>query len=188
MTQSNQTKKKETDALFKIIIFGDGGVGKTTLVTRYLEGIFDLSKVTIGMDFFVKRLQVEDKNVTLQIWDFGGEERFRFLLPNYVSGASGGIFMFDITRYMSLKHIDDWIKIFRDEYSKKHSDEALPVLMVGGKKDLNYRRSVERQAAEDVVERESLLKYMECSSKTGENVENLFQTLTRELLKRIDML
>ncbi|TFG00615.1 MAG: GTP-binding protein [Promethearchaeota archaeon] len=188
-SQKKEEAKRGADALFKIIIFGDGGVGKTTLVRRYLEGYFEeTTKMTVGMDFFVKHVEVEGKQVTLQIWDFGGEERFRFLLPSYVSGASGGIFMYDITRLMSLNHIDDWLEIFSSEYSKKYSEETLPVIMVGGKKDLAYKRSVKKEEAKQVKEEQNCYKHMECSSKTGENVEDVFKELTRELLRRIDML
>jgi len=188
-SQKKQATKKSSDALFKVIVFGDGGVGKTTLVKRYLEGYFEeTTKMTVGMDFFVKHVEVDGKKVTLQIWDFGGEERFRFLLPSYVSGASGGIFMYDITRLMSLNHIDEWLEIFSSEYSKKYSQDTLPVIMVGGKKDLEYKRSVKIEEAEQVQDEQNCFKLMECSSKTGENVEEVFIELSRELLKRIDML
>lgn len=176
-----------TDALFKIVIFGDGGVGKTTLVKRFMLGLYDVSTtLTIGADFFVKRLHVDEVNVTLQIWDFGGEERFRFLLPQYVAGSSGGIFMFDITRYTSLKNFDDWLEIFREEYSNhRQSNNTLPIIMVGGKKDLEDMRSVEGNEAKEIVQNQRLYKYRECSAKTGENVEDIFEELTRELLRRV---
>ncbi len=177
----------KTDALFKVIIFGDGGVGKTTLVKRYMLGFYDLStKLTIGADFFVKRLRINDMNVTLQIWDFGGEERFRFLLPQYVAGSSGGIFMFDITRYTSLKNFNSWLEIFREEYSNHgHSNSTLPIIMVGSKKDLEENRSVERDHAKKIVQNQKLYKYRECSAKTGENVEEIFEDLALELLRRV---
>jgi small GTP-binding protein len=144
------------------------------------------TKMTIGADFFVKRLHVNGVNVTLQIWDFGGEERFRFLLPQYVAGSSGGIFMFDITRYTSLKNFDDWLEIFREEYSNhRQSNSTLPIFMVGGKKDLEDSRSVESDDAIEIVQNQRLYKYKECSSKTGENVEEIFEDLTRELLRRV---
>jgi len=179
-----------TDALFKVVIFGDGGVGKTTLVKRFLLGVYDISTtLTIGADFFVKRLHVDGVNVTLQIWDFGGEERFRFLLPQYVAGSSGGIFMFDITRYTSLKNFDDWLEIFREEYSNhKQSSNTLPIIMVGGKKDLEYKRSVEGKYAKEIVQNQKLYMYKECSAKTGENVEEIFEILARELLRRMRIL
>ena len=93
---------------FKVVIFGDAGTGKTTLTHRFLTNLFvhDVGS-TIGVDFQLKMIESEGQNVKLQIWDFAGEERFRFLLPSYVKGASGGIFMYDITNYASLSHISD---------------------------------------------------------------------------------
>jgi Ras-related protein Rab-7A len=174
--------------LFKVVIAGDGGVGKTTLVKRFLLGQFDNTvKLTVGADFFVKKVEVDEKNVTLQIWDFAGEERFRFLLPQYVTGSSGAIFMFDITRYTSIKNYNDWLEIFRDEYSTRgYSNGTLPIMMVGGKKDLEEKRSIKESEAKEIVSMENLCKYMECSAKTGENVEYVFKEFCRELLKRMD--
>ena len=115
--------------MFKICIFGDGGVGKTTLIGRYLTGVFQSNnEITIGVDFSIKKLEILDKRVTLQIWDFAGEDRFRFLLPSYVLGASGGIFMYDITRYSSLKNFQDWLNIFKQGYKGPQSN--LPIIMV----------------------------------------------------------
>jgi small GTP-binding protein len=140
--------------------------------------------MTIGVDFYVKKLTMYGKKVSLQIWDFAGEDRFRFLLPSYVAGSSGGIFMFDITRYTSLKNFEDWLNIFRDGYNLKQIGNTLPVLTVGGKLDLEYKRSVSREQAEAVVRSQNLYEYMECSAKTGKNVEKIFETITRLLLQR----
>lgn len=177
--------KISSDFLFKLVIFGDGGVGKTTLVKRYLTGIFDTSTtMTIGVDFYGKKLMMYGKKVSLQIWDFAGEDRFRFLLPSYVHGASGGIFMFDITRYTSLKNFEDWLNIFRNGYHMNQHGNTLPILMVGGKLDLKYKRSVTHDQAKKAVQIQNLYDYIECSAKTGENVEELFQRLTRLLMQR----
>ena len=178
---------EESEALFKIIIFGEGGVGKTTLIRRYLEGYFEESiKMTIGVDFFMKHIKIKTRKVALQIWDFAGEERFRFLLPDYVSGASGGIFMYDITRRSTLNRINEWLTIFKREYAGKETDEVLPVIILGGKIDREEDRSVDLSDAKTQLEDLSCLRYMECSSKTGENVENVFRILTKHLVKRMD--
>jgi small GTP-binding protein len=185
----SEKSQDENQALFKIIIFGEGGVGKTTLIKRYLEGYFeDSTKMTVGVDFFMKTVKVKDQQASLQIWDFAGEDRFRFLLPSYVSGASGGIFMYDISRFMTLKHINEWLGIFNEEYSKKNSDGPLPIIILGGKKDLDHKRSVEPQDAKEKLDNLECFKYMECSSKTGENVEEVFKILTEHLLKKADMI
>ncbi len=176
-----------SDALFKVVFFGDGGVGKTTLIKRYLTGVFKShSEITIGVDFHVKKLEIDGKRVGLQIWDFAGEDRFRFLMPSYVIGASGGIFMFDITRYSSLKNFNDWIEIFKRGYSG--TDNQIPVLMVGSKIDLEYKRAVSRNEAYDIARKNSLYGYIECSAKNGQNVEDVFSEIGRLMLKKAGLL
>lgn len=170
------------DATFKIVIFGDAGCGKTTLTQRYLTNLFvSDSKMTIGVDFEVKSLEINEKKVKLQIWDFGGEERFRFLLPTYVKGANGGLFMYDITNYSSLAHIDDWLMVI-----KKKIENLFPIVVVGGKADLADQREIDSQEAIEISKSRDLDAFIECSSKTGENVEETFEALTRLMLQRSD--
>ncbi len=97
--------------------------------------------------------------------------------------------MYDITRYSTLKNIKDWLEIFREEYtSRKQPGEALPIIMVGGKKDLEDKRSIPGYEAKKFVRTQNLYAYEECSAKTGENVELIFEELSRELLRRINMI
>ena len=171
------------DAMFKVCLFGDGGVGKTTLISRYLTGIFKSdSNITIGVDFHIKQLVIQEKRVSLQIWDFAGEDRFRFLLPSYVLGASGGIFMYDITRYSSLKNFQDWREIFKQGY--KGPLNQLPIIMVGSKLDLEYKRAVSRTEAYELAKINDLFGYIECSSKDGQNVQEVFLEIGRIMLKQ----
>ena len=175
-----------SDAMFKIIIFGDGGVGKTTMITRYLTGVFRSdSEITIGVDFHVKKLDIDGKKVSLQIWDFAGEERFRFILPSYAIGASGGIFLYDITRYTSIKNFDSWLEIFLKGY--KITNHQIPVLMVGSKLDLDYKRAVSREEAYELAKKNNLYGYVECSSRTGDNVEEVFLEIGRLMLKKANL-
>ena len=172
--------------MFKIIIFGDGGVGKTTLIARYLTGIFKSdSLITIGVDFHVKKIEIEGKRVSLQIWDFAGEERFRFLLPSYVIGASGGIFLYDITRYSSFKNFDSWLEIFKKGY--RGENHQIPVLMVGSKLDLEYKRAVSREEAYEIAKKNNLYGYIECSAKDGQSVEDIFLEMGRLMIKRANL-
>ncbi len=103
---------------YKICIFGETRVGKTTLVRRYLTGYFEEDiKLTMGAEILVKFLTAADKRIVLQIWDFGGESMFNFLLPMYSKGSSGGIFMFDLTREETLDRIELWIDTFKEGIS-----------------------------------------------------------------------
>ena len=125
----------------------------------------------------VKSIEIEGKKVKLQIWDFGGEERFRFLLPTYVRGATGCIFMYDITNYSSIAHIDDWLMVLR-----QGTEVKLPTLIVGGKADLSDREVTSEEAIQIAKSREAS-GFIECSAKTGENVETTFRALTRLMLQ-----
>ena len=175
---------REPDVMFKICLFGDGGVGKTTLLGRYLTGLFKSNQtITIGVDFHVKKIEVDGKIVLLQIWDFAGEARFRFLLPSYVLGASGGIFMYDITRYSSLKNFPEWIKIFKNGFAGA-KDKPLPIIMVGGKLDLSFKRAVPSKEAFDLAKSNKLFGYIECSAKDGRNIEDIFTEIAKLMLRR----
>ena len=170
------------DYMFKICIFGDGGVGKTTLLNRFLTGLFkENSQMTIGVDFHIKKLEIENKRISLQIWDFAGEDRFRFLLPSYMIGANGGIFMYDITRYASIKNFKSWLEIVNKRIDG--TQKKIPIIMVGGKLDLQERRSINKEAALDIVANFGLNGYYECSSKTGLNVEEVFFAITRLVMQ-----
>jgi len=176
----------DREGAFKLCIFGDGGVGKTTLVNRYLTKVFDEDiKMTVGADFYVKDLEVDGKKVVIRIWDFGGEQRFKVLLPSFAKGADGGIFMYDITRYTSVKNIDDWLSIFEKNVREKQIQ--IPIIMVGGKLDLQEKRSVETEDAVELSEKHNLQGYFECSSKTGDRVEDIFESITRKMMKYTGM-
>jgi small GTP-binding protein len=165
------------DATFKIVIFGDAGCGIEVLMQRYLTNLFvSDSKMTIGVDFEVKSLYVDGLKVKLQIWNFGGEERFRFLLPTYVRGARGGIFMYDVTNYSSLAHIDDWLNVIKKEIRAKH---VFPIIVVGNNADLVDKREVLASEGIKIAKSRGVDGFIEISTKTGENIEKTFEALVR---------
>ncbi|MHA1193014.1 MAG: Rab family GTPase [Promethearchaeota archaeon] len=164
------------DLIFKIVIFGDAGCGKTTLNKRFSRDIFlPDSHMTIGVEFENKIIDVDGKRINLMIWDFGGEERFRVLFPQYIQGAMGGILMYDITDYSSFSHISDWLSVINENF---------PILLLGGKLDLEKFREISSNEAEELANSLGLFNYIECSSKTGENVEKSFEELTRMMIQR----
>jgi len=172
----------EQKRAFKLCIFGDGGVGKTTLIRKFVTRVFENDiKMTIGADFSVKNLEIDGETITLRIWDFAGEERFRVLLPSFAKGADGGIFMYDITRYSTLNNMKDWLSIF--EYFVSDDQMKIPIIMIGGKADLQEKRSIEPEEAQKLSVNYALQGFYECSSKTGDNVETLFEFITRKMLE-----
>ncbi|MHA2391502.1 MAG: Rab family GTPase [Promethearchaeota archaeon] len=165
--------------ILKILTAGEGGVGKTTLLHRYVEGRFSAdTKMTIGVEFFLKETEIDSKHCTLQLWDFGGQERFRFLLESYVLGAKGALLMFDLTRMMTLENLEQWLNIVRK------GDPNLPVLFLGTKLDLEDEIQVDDDYARSFLHEYNLIDFLKISSKTGENVGRAFDILTRKILER----
>lgn len=169
--------------LFKVVIVGDGGVGKSTMIQRLTTGQFIPQKITIGTDLATYDLDIDNINIRLQIWDFAGERRFRLFLPNYSRGATGCLLCYDITRRTSFDSLDEWFNIVNE-------NAINPVfILVGEKLDLaDIRRSVKNEHAEELKEKYNLDYFFETSSKSGENNKMLFETLTRSILKKRDMI
>ncbi len=168
--------------MFKILTAGEGGVGKTTLLYKYVEGKFlSDTRMTVGVEFFLKELTIDKKPFLLQLWDFGGQTQFRFLLDSYVRGAKGALLMFDLTRPSTLMHLDNWINIVRLENPK------LPVIFLGTKADLANKISVDETMIQEAKEKYDLFHYLKVSSKTGENVSLAFEMLGQEIKKKLNL-
>ena len=172
------------EAVLKLIIFGDAGTGKTSLAHRYMTGLFVQDKVTLGVQFHVKKVELDLDDgrqvpVKIQIWDFGGEKRFRFLLPSYCRGANGGLFLYDITNRASLDSISDWTPLVLDNAGQ------IPVMLVGAKADLNDDRQVSADEGMEIAKQHNLAGFAETSSKTGQNVESVFETMAKEMFSRL---
>ena len=170
------------DFSFKLLMLGDASVGKTSLTHRYITGLFvDSPRLTIGVDFYSKKVKLTNtKKVKLQIWDFGGEERFRFLLPTYSKGANAAMFLYDITAHKTLESLPEWLEVVR----KNAGD--IPIILVGNKIDLVEHRDVKLEEAQEVVRKYALSTNIEVSSKTGQNVEESFKIISELLLKESD--
>ncbi len=164
---------------YKIMVGGDGGVGKTTLLRKYVSGTFSTdTRMTIGIEFHVKQVLHEGRNYTLQLWDLGGQERFRFMLSSYCLGASGALLLFDLTRMSSLDSLQEWVS----EVLRKQN-AALPILFCGTKADVVDERSVPRDMAVSVAKSLNCFGYVELSSKTGQNVNVVFDLLVDKINK-----
>ncbi len=130
--------------------------------------------MTIGADFYVKDLEIDGKKAELRIWDCGGEQRFKVLLPSFVKGADGALFIYDIANYASINNIDDWLSIIRKE------DRAeIPILLVGIMSNEKNKRRVSVEDGKEIAKSKNLNGFIECNLKTGENVDKAFKDLSR---------
>jgi small GTP-binding protein len=167
----------EYDYLFKCIVVGDGGVGKTALTIRFSKGFFTEDyKMTIGVDFHVKTIAIDTEEegpikVKLQIWDTGGQERFSSIRPMYYRGSLGGLLIFDLTSYESFEHLPQWIEEVR---SNVKAD--IPLLLIGNKSDLLNERALSIEEINNFTNKFNLY-YMEASAKTGDGVGDCFYVL-----------
>lgn len=161
-------------------MLGDASVGKTSFTKRYCYNIFNPSeRLTIGVDFHVKTIDLMGKKIKLQIWDVGGEERFRFLLPTYCLGANAAFLLFDITRPSTLDNISEWITIVRQKGG------PIPIMLVGSKIDLeNTQRQVPREYGIQIAEKNNMASFAEISAKENLNIEKSFNVLTELTLER----
>ena len=163
-------------------MLGDASVGKTSFTKRYVYNLFNPSeRLTIGVDFHVKTVELQGKKVKLQIWDVGGEERFRFLLPTYCLGANAAFLLYDITRPQTLDNINEWTSIVRQKAG------SIPIMLVGAKIDLaDSQRKVPREYGIQIAEKNNMASFAEISSKTDQNVNKTFEVLTELTLERLD--
>jgi small GTP-binding protein len=159
----------------KIVVAGDGGVGKTSLLNRYVSDNFsDVMRITIGTGFFAKVLETEKSVVSLQLWDFGGEKRFRFILPSYCKGAHGVILAFDMNDFTTLMNLDEWLQIIRENTKNPAA------ILVGTKSDI--AGVFDDNFIQDYLTKNNLEKFIPTSAKTGENVDRVFEELVHDVL------
>jgi small GTP-binding protein len=169
--------------MFKIVIGGAAAVGKTTLLHRYLKGVFiPGSTMTIGVAFHAKEIIRSGDKVKLSLWDLGGQQRFRFMQSNYSAGARAAIVFFDASRPDTISQVDDWVSLFR-----AHAAPDIPIVLCGNKTDLVDPHTAEQvhQLGRETVARLGLSCYLPTSSKSGENVDAVFTHIIDILLSQI---
>lgn len=169
------------DYLFKIIVIGDSGVGKSSILFRFVDDNFNDSFIsTIGIDFKIKTITIDNKIIKLQIWDTAGQERFRTITSSYYRGANGIIVVYDVTNRDSYNNIIKWL----GEIDKYTRNDTITII-VGNKCDLESTRLVEYKEAEEFASQFSI-PYIETSAKTSSNITNVFTTMSNEIAKYID--
>jgi len=174
-TKSNT---KQYDYLFKLVLIGDSGVGKSSLLIRFADDNFSTQFIsTIGIDYRFKTITIDGKNVRLQVWDTAGQERFRSITPGYYQSADGIIMAYAINDLSSFEHIEEWLDDVR-----KHAQPNINVILVGNKCDLESERQVSLERTLS-LSNELHLRYVEASAKESTRVNDAFVQLATDLVR-----
>jgi len=168
----------EYDYLFKVVLIGDSGVGKSNLLSRFTRNEFSLdSKSTIGVEFATKSIQAEGKTIKAQIWDTAGQERYRAITSAYYRGAVGALLVYDLTKHGTFENVDRWLRELRD-----HAEANIVVMLVVNKSDLKTQRAVETSEAMAFAEQHNLA-FIETSALDASGVDVAFQNILTEIYR-----
>ncbi|KAJ6455875.1 ras family-domain-containing protein [Mycena sanguinolenta] len=172
------TEGSNYDYLFKVVLIGDSGVGKSNLLSRFTRNEFNLeSKSTIGVEFATRSIDVDGKTVKAQIWDTAGQERYRAITSAYYRGAVGALLVYDIAKHATYVNVTRWLKELRD-----HADSNIVIMLVGNKSDLKHLRAVPTDEAK-TFSTENGLSFIETSALDASNVEGAFQTILTDIYR-----
>ena len=176
--QEQISKSKHYDDLFKLVIIGDSGVGKSCILLRFADDTFtDNYYSTIGVDFRFKCVDIGERKCKLQIWDTAGQERFKNIISSYYRGANGILLIYDITDKESFKSLSNWLI----EIEKNGNKNVLKVL-IGNKSDLEDKRVISFNQGKEFADMYGL-KFIETSAKKNLNVNEAFESLGREIME-----
>ncbi|KAK8653269.1 hypothetical protein V6N13_127278 [Hibiscus sabdariffa] len=154
------------DYLFKYIIIGDTGVGKSCLLLQFTDKRFQpVHDLTIGVEFGARMVTIDGRPIKLQIWDTAGQESFRSITRSYYRGAAGALLVYDITRRETFNHLTSWL-----EEARMHGNPDMVVMVIGNKCDLSHRRAVSKEEGEQFA-KENRLLFLETSARTSQNAE-----------------
>ncbi|CAF3331801.1 unnamed protein product [Rotaria socialis] len=171
--------KKNYDLLFKLLLIGDSGVGKTCILFRFSDDSFNASFIsTIGIDFKIKTIELDGRKIKLQIWDTAGQERFHTITTSYYRGATGIMLVYDVTQARSFENINKWLRNIDD-----HASDDVVKMLVGNKCDMDDKRCITRARGEALA-REHAIPFLETSAKNNVNVEKAFFEMARLILKK----
>lgn len=171
--------KKTYDLLFKLLLIGDSGVGKTCVLFRFSDDTFNTTFIsTIGIDFKIKTVELQGKKIKLQIWDTAGQERFHTITTSYYRGANGILLVYDITNPKSFDNISKWLRNINE-----HASEDVERMLIGNKCDMDDKRLISEERGKNVAT-ENGIKFFETSAKDNINIEQAFITLAEDILNK----
>ena len=173
--------EEEIAYLFKIIVIGDAGVGKSNIITKYTRNIFDETmKPTLGVEFIMKKISVKEKAVKLQIWDTAGQEKYRALAKNMYRNAVGVLIVYDVSKRKSFDNVRKWV-----EEARQYTSEGSSVIIVGNKKDLVELREVSVEEAQ-TMSQELKCYFLETSAldNSDKMIEKVFSTIAEDILSK----
>ena len=177
-TNNSQNKSKNYQYIFKLILIGNSGVGKSCILNRYIKHTFEETyKCTIGVDFLMKTLTINNQTVKLQIWDTAGQEKYKSMVSSYYRGANVALIVFDLTSHESFDALPIWIQNYY-----KNGPEQKNIILIGNKKDMIEDRKVTEEEAKSFSETNNMM-YFETSAKDGENIDYVFNYATEKLLE-----
>ncbi|EYU44839.1 hypothetical protein ABFS82_08G003400 [Erythranthe guttata] len=175
-----EKKKMSFDYLFKYIIIGDTGVGKSCLLLQFTDKRFQpVHDLTIGVEFGARMVTIDGRPIKLQIWDTAGQESFRSITRSYYRGAAGALLVYDITRRETFNHLASWL-----EDARQHANPNMTIILIANKSDLAHRRAVSKEEGEQFAKENGLL-FMEASARTAQNVEEAFTKTASKILQKI---
>jgi len=171
------TKNKNYDHLFKLLLIGDSGVGKTCILFRFSDDAFNTTFIsTIGIDFKIKTIEIDGKRVKLQIWDTAGQERFHTITTSYYRGANGIMLVYDITNPKSFDNITKWIKNITD-----FASDDVERILLANKCDMEEKRMISTARGHEIATQNNI-KFYETSAKNDQNISEAFITLAKDIL------
>ena len=170
--------EEKYDFIFKVLLLGNSDVGKSSIILRYVDQIWsDTFVPTIGVDFKVKTVQVDNKNIKMQIWDTAGQERFRTVISTYFRGSHGLFLIYDITNRDSFKNLENWLSEIEENANKN----VLKIL-IGNKCDLENDREIKTEEGQAFANRNGM-QFMETSAKMNTNINESFEALAKLMIK-----
>ncbi|KAF2075349.1 hypothetical protein CYY_003325 [Polysphondylium violaceum] len=173
---SKSGSQEEYDYLYKIVLIGDSGVGKSNLLSRFTRNEFSLeTKSTIGVEFATRTIETQGKVIKAQVWDTAGQERYRAITSAYYRGAVGALLVYDIAKQATYKSVERWLTELRE-----NADRNIEIMLVGNKSDLRHLREVSTDEAKEFSEKHKL-SFIETSALDSSNVELAFQNILTQI-------